>query len=182
MSTFIEYLENFETKVLAEGKKESSGKKTEIKNPVKTNMTGKKPKTGKVNSKVPKVKQELKNPVKTGMSGKKNKTSSARFTNPKNEIGKKTNAPGSKPAGSGKTQGKYSSPAQEMKNPVKSVKKIEKVKNAKKSITEQANNILDGVPSGINLLEGIKPKFKAQDLIKDVPKTISVADRASELL
>ena len=97
--SFLKYLEDYEKKVknsISESKKKKDSGKVggkysspsqEVKNPVKTNMTGKKPKgTSDKQKSVKKVSQEMKNLLKTNMTGKKIVSGNC-FENPSQEMG-----------------------------------------------------------------------------------------------
>ena len=179
--SFLKYLEDYEKKVknsISESKKKKDSGKVggkysspsqEVKNPVKTNMTGKKPKgTSDKQKFVKKVSQEVKNPVKTNMTGKKNSSPGNCFKNPSQEMGGgiKTGSPGKKPQGAGKVpKFNHKSPQQEVKNPVKS-------KTGK--MVEHATNILDGINENYVVDRNIKSEEKNGESTNVVNKAASL--------
>lgn len=199
---FIDYLENFEKRFEDSLKEDETGSKfsqpqSEIKNPVKTNMKGQKPKGASDKAKsVKKVNSEIKNPVKDGMAGQKPKGASDKINKSKKikpEIKNpvKTNMAGKKPStgnmkyknpnpemGGGVKNGmagqkpkgsssKFKSPSPEIKNPVKSNMGL---KN--ESMASKAAYILDGVKTDEVIIEDRKNEKKSN----------SIASKAASLL
>lgn len=153
----LKYLENYEKQILDsinEGKKiekekasKGSGKfsspSPEIKNTVKTNMTGQKPKGGTASKTIKKVSPEIKNNVKTNMTGQKVSSPGNRYKNVNPDMGGgvKNGSVGKKPAGAGKgIKTNFNQPSVDIKNTVKNVKGSK--------LQERANSILDGINEG----------------------------------